>query len=32
MSKNCDVIVFFIIYDQFGAIRKPDFGQIVCTT
>ena len=25
MSANCDVIVIFPIFDQFGAIRKPDF-------
>ena len=30
MSKNCDVIAFFPIYGQFGTIRKPDFGRIVC--
>ena len=24
MSKNCDVIVIYPIYDQFGAIQKPD--------
>ena len=24
MSANCDVIVIFPIYGQFGAIRKPD--------
>ena len=30
MSKNCDVIVIFRFYGQFGAIRKPDFGRIVC--
>ena len=30
--KNCDVIVIFLIYDQFGAIRKPDSGCIVCKT
>ena len=28
MSANCDVIVIFPIYDQFGAIRKPDSGRI----
>ena len=32
MSKNCDVIVFFPIYGQFGAIQKPDYGHIVCKT
>ena len=31
MSENCDVIVIFPIYGQFGAIPKPDFGRIVCT-
>ena len=30
MSINCDVIVVFRISDQFGAIWKPDFGDIVC--
>ena len=24
MSTNCDVIVIFPIYDQFGAMQKPD--------
>ena len=24
MSTNCDIIVIFPIYGQFGAIRKPD--------
>ena len=32
MSKNCDVIVFFLIYNQFGAIQKPDSGPAVCKT
>ena len=32
MSANCDVIVIFPIYGQFGAIRKPDSGRIVCKT
>ena len=32
MSGNCDVIVIFLIYGQFGAIRKPDSGAIVCKT
>ena len=32
MSENCDVIAIFLIYRQFGAIRKPDFGRIVCKT
>ena len=30
MSVTCDVIVFFPIYGQFGAIRKPDSGRIAC--
>ena len=30
MSANCDVIVIFPIYDQFGAIWKPDSGCTVC--
>ena len=30
MSRNCDVIVIFSFYDQFGAIRKPDSGCRVC--
>ena len=29
---NCDVIVTFPIYGQFGAIRKPYCGRIVCKT
>ena len=28
MPTKCDVIVNFPIYDQFGAIRKPDFGRM----
>ena len=33
MSANCNLIViFFIIYDQFEAIRKPDSRRIVCKT
>ena len=32
MSTNYDVIVIFPIYGQFGAIRKPDSGRIVCKT
>ena len=32
MSANCDVIVIFPIYGQFGAIRKPDSGRMVCKT
>ena len=30
--ENYDVIAFFPIYGQFGAIRNPDFGRIVCKT
>ena len=30
MSNNCDVIAIFPIYNQFGAIWKPDSGGIVC--
>ena len=30
MSVTCDVIVFFPIYGQFGAILKPDSGRIAC--
>ena len=30
MLENCDVIVIFPIYGQFGAIRKLDSGRIVC--
>ena len=30
MSANCDIIVSFPIYGQFGAIRKPDVGCIAC--
>ena len=29
MLKNCDVIVIFLIYGQFGAIWKPDSEGIV---
>ena len=32
MSANCDVIVIFLIYVQFGAIRKPDSGRMICNT
>ena len=31
-SVNCDVIVFFPIYGQFGAIWKPDSGRMICKT
>ena len=30
MSENCDVIVIFFIFGQFGAARRPDSGQRVC--
>ena len=30
MSEDYDVIVIFPIYGQFGVIRKPDSGRIVC--
>ena len=30
MLANCDVIVIFLIYDQFGAIRKPDYARMIC--
>ena len=30
MSANCDVIIIFANYDQFGALQKPDSGSIVC--
>ena len=29
-SQNCDVIVIFSIYCQFGGIRNPDSGCLVC--
>ena len=29
MSVNCDVIVIYPIYGQFGAIRKQDSGRMV---
>ena len=32
MSKNCNVIVIFPFYSQFGAIRKPNSGHVVCKT
>ena len=32
VSTNCEVIVVFLIYGQFGAIRKPDSRRIVCKT
>ena len=30
MSENCDVIVIFLIYGQFGSILKPDSGHRFC--
>ena len=32
MLANCDVIVIFLIYGQFGAIQKWDSGCVVCKT
>ena len=32
MSENYDAIAVFPIYGQFGAIRNPDSGCIVCKT
>ena len=32
MSSSCDVIFSFPIYDQFGAIWRPDSGCLVCKT
>ena len=32
MLEDCDVIANSPIYGQFGAIRKPDSGHIVCKT
>ena len=32
MSTNCDVIVIFPIFGQFGAIQKLDSGRISCKT
>ena len=32
MLENCDVIVIFPIYGQFGAIWKPVSTSIVCKT
>ena len=29
LSANCNVIVIFPIYGQFGVIRKPDTGRMV---
>ena len=30
MPKNCDVIVIFRIFGQFGAVRKPHSRHRVC--
>ena len=30
ISTNCDVIFIFLIFGQFGTIRKPKSGRIVC--
>ena len=30
MSANCDFIVIFLIFDQFGAMRELDSGCIIC--
>ena len=30
MSANCDAIIIFPIYDQLGAIRKPDSVCMFC--
>ena len=32
MSANCDAIAIFLIYGQYGALRKPDSGRIICKT
>ena len=32
MSADCGVIVIILTYGQFGAIRKPYSGCIVCKT
>ena len=32
ISANFDVIIFFPIYGQFAAIRKPDSGRMVYKT
>ena len=30
MSENCDIIVIFRSFGQFGAVRRPDSGHKVC--
>ena len=32
MSTSCEAIVIFLIYEKFGAIRKPDSGRVACET
>ena len=32
LLTDCDVIVIFLLYDQFGAIWKPDSRHIACKT
>ena len=32
MTEKCDITAIFPIYVQFGAIRKPDSGRIICKT
>ena len=32
MSKNCDAIIVFPIYGQFGAIQQPDSGRMIFKT
>ena len=32
MSANCDVIVIYLIYGQFGTILNPDSGRMLCKT
>ena len=30
ISENCDIIVTFPIYGQFGTTQKPDYRRMVC--
>ena len=32
MSANCEVIVFFPVYDQLAAIQKPDCRHMIYKT
>ena len=32
ISANCDITDITLVNDQFGAIRKPDSGCMVCKT